>query len=115
MAKAGRGSYSREEGESDAFSVDVEHSMATLEARGRYAAASLLVGRQRRYSAPLLRHLSSSGDVGVVVHVYPRQEAYEVEFVTLAGQTGAIVTASADQIRPIGKREIPHARELAHR
>ena len=23
------------------------------------------------------------------------------------------VTASADQIRPIGKREIPHARELA--
>jgi hypothetical protein len=55
------------------------------------------------------------GDVGVVVHVYPRHEAYEVEFVTLAGQTAAIVTASADQIRPIGKHEIPHARELAHR
>jgi Domain of unknown function (DUF4926) len=34
----------------------------------------------------------SSDDVGVVVHVYPRQEAYEVEFVTLAGQTAAIVT-----------------------
>jgi hypothetical protein len=55
------------------------------------------------------------GDVGVVIHVYPRQEAYEVEFVTLAGQTAAIVTASAGQIRPIGKHEIPHARELAHR
>jgi hypothetical protein len=60
-------------------------------------------------------HGLEPGDVGVVVHVYPRQEAYEVEFVTLAGQTAAIVTASADQIRPIGKREIPHARELAHR
>jgi hypothetical protein len=47
------------------------------------------------------------GDVGVVVHIYPRQEAYEVEFVTLAGQTAAIVTASANQIRPIGKHEIP--------
>ncbi len=34
-------------GKSDAFSVDVEQSMATLEARGRYAAASPLVGRQR--------------------------------------------------------------------
>ena len=55
------------------------------------------------------------GDVGVVIHVYPRDEAYEVEFVTLAGQTAAIVTASAGQIRPIGKHEIPHARELAHR
>jgi hypothetical protein len=55
------------------------------------------------------------GDVGVVIHVYPRNEAYEVEFVTLAGQTAAIVTATAGQIRPIGKHEIPHARELAHR
>ncbi|HEV3063744.1 MAG TPA: DUF4926 domain-containing protein, partial [Chthoniobacterales bacterium] len=50
------------------------------------------------------------GDVGVVVHIYPRQEAYEVEFVTLAGQTAAIVTASV-KIRPIGKHEIPTARE----
>jgi len=60
-------------------------------------------------------HGLEPGDVGVVVHVYPTQEAYEVEFVTLAGQTAAIVTTSADQIRPIGEREIPHARELAHR
>ena len=58
-------------------------------------------------------HGLEPGDVGVVVHVYPRQEAYEVEFVTLAGQTAAIVTASADQIRTIGKTEIQHERELA--
>ena len=46
---------------------------------------------------------------------YPREEAYEVEFVTLAGQTAAIVSTLADQIGPIGDHEIPHARELAHR
>ena len=64
-------------------------------------------------TVPVSDHGLEPGDVGVVVHVYPRQEAYELEFVTLAGQTAAIVTASADQIRPIGEHEIPHARELA--
>jgi hypothetical protein len=44
MAKADRVSHSGEEGKSDAFSVDVEQSMATLEARGRHTAASTLVG-----------------------------------------------------------------------
>jgi hypothetical protein len=53
--------------------------------------------------------------LGTSFHIYPRQEAYEVEFVTLAGQTAAVVTASANQIRSIGRHEIPHARELAHR
>jgi Domain of unknown function (DUF4926) len=66
-------------------------------------------------TVPLSDHGLAPGDVGVVVHVYPRHESYEVEFLTLAGQTAAIATASADQIRPISKREIPHVRELAHR
>ena len=65
-------------------------------------------------TVPISDHGLEPGDVGVIVHIYPRHEGYEVEFVTLAGQTAAIVTASADQIRPIGKNEIPHARELAH-
>ena len=64
-------------------------------------------------TVPVSDHGLETGDVGVVVHVYPRQEAYEVEFGTLAGHTAAIVTASADQIRPIGEHEIPQARELA--
>ncbi|MEO8352379.1 MAG: DUF4926 domain-containing protein [Chthoniobacteraceae bacterium] len=55
-----------------------------------------------------------AGDVGTVVHIYPQQEAYEVEFVTLTGKTAAVVTVPADQIRPVSNREIPHARELAH-
>ena len=63
----------------------------------------------------LFDHGLEPGDVGVVGHIYPRQEAYEIEFVTLSGQTAAIVTASANEIRHIGQREIPHARELAHR
>jgi hypothetical protein len=55
------------------------------------------------------------GDIGAVVHIYPQNDAYEVEFVTLTGKTAAVVTVTADQVRPVGSTEIPHARELAHR
>ncbi|MBI4662287.1 MAG: DUF4926 domain-containing protein [Verrucomicrobia bacterium] len=54
------------------------------------------------------------GDIGAVVHVYPRHEAYEVEFVTLTGKTAAVVTVSAAQVRPVGSSEIPHARAFAN-
>jgi hypothetical protein len=53
-----------------------------------------------------------AGDVGTVVHVYRGGLAYEVEFTTLDGKTAAVVTLEADQVRPVGKREITHAREL---
>jgi hypothetical protein len=55
------------------------------------------------------------GDVGTVVHVYRDGQAYEVEFTTLAGKTAAVVTLEASQVRPVGTREITHARELAPR
>lgn len=55
-----------------------------------------------------------AGDIGAVVHIYPGREAYEVEFVTLTGKTAAVVTVSAEQVRPVGSSEIPHARELVH-
>ena len=54
-----------------------------------------------------------AGDVGAVVHVYRDGQAYEVEFVTLDGRTAAVVTLEADQVRPVNKREITHARELS--
>jgi hypothetical protein len=54
-----------------------------------------------------------AGDVGTIVHVYRDGEAYEVEFVTLDGRTAAVVTLEAAQVRPVGPREITHARELA--
>ena len=64
-------------------------------------------------TAPLHEDGLEPGDIGAVVHVYPRHEAYEVEFVTLTGKTAAVVTVSAEQVRPVGSREIPHARKLA--
>ena len=54
-----------------------------------------------------------AGDIGCVVHIYPDHAAYEVEFVTLTGRTAAVVTVSANHVRPVGSTEIPHARELA--
>ncbi|MGH8555034.1 MAG: DUF4926 domain-containing protein [Gammaproteobacteria bacterium] len=54
-----------------------------------------------------------AGDVGTVVHVYRDGFAFEVEFTTLMGNTAAVVTLEASQVRPVGKREITHARELA--
>jgi hypothetical protein len=53
-----------------------------------------------------------AGDVGTIVHVYRDGAAYEVEFTTLSGDTAAVVTVEASQIRPVHKREITHAREL---
>jgi hypothetical protein len=53
-----------------------------------------------------------AGDVGTVVHLYRDGLAYEVEFTTLNGDTAAVVTVEAAQVRPVHKREITHAREL---
>ena len=54
-----------------------------------------------------------AGDVGAVVHIYKDGLAYEVEFTTLDGKTAAVVTVEAGQVRPVGRREITHAREMA--
>ena len=56
-----------------------------------------------------------AGDVGTVIHVYRDGQAYEVEFTTLEGKTAAVVTLEVARVRPVGKREIIHARELASR
>jgi hypothetical protein len=38
---------------------------------------------------------------------------YEIEFVTLAGETVSVVTVSAEAVRPLGAKEIAHARMVA--
>ena len=53
-----------------------------------------------------------AGDVGTVVHIYNGGEGYEVEFMTLAGNTIAVATVLAGQCRPISKRDVSHVREL---
>ena len=53
------------------------------------------------------------GDLGAVVFVHQDGAAYEVEFVTLDGQTLALVALPADAVRAATGRELPHAREEA--
>ena len=48
------------------------------------------------------------GDVGAGVLMRDGCKAYEVEFVTLAGATLGVLTPTADQIRPISVRAVPH-------
>ena len=60
----------------------------------------------------LPEHGLSEGDLGTVVLVH-QNRGYEVEFVTLDGETLAVVSLSADQSRPIGRHEIAHARAVS--
>ena len=53
-----------------------------------------------------------AGDVGTVVHVHRGGEGYEVEFMTLTGQTVAVATVLAGQVRPVSRRDLTHVREL---
>ena len=53
------------------------------------------------------------GDVGTVVHVYQGGRGYEVEFVDGGGQTVALVTVGANDVRPIEAGELLHARRTA--
>jgi hypothetical protein len=54
-----------------------------------------------------------AGDIGTVVHIHNSGEGYEVEFMTLTGETVAIVTVLAGQVRPLNRRDLAHTRELA--
>jgi hypothetical protein len=56
-------------------------------------------------------HGLKRGDVGAVVHVYS-PTALEVEFVTAAGSTQALVTLGTDSLRPVGRRDLLAVRQL---
>jgi hypothetical protein len=53
-----------------------------------------------------------AGDLGTIVHVHLGGSGYEVEFMTLAGETVSVVTLLAEQLRGIARRDIAHVREL---
>lgn len=54
-----------------------------------------------------------AGDVGCVVMIHAGGAGYEVEFVTLDGETIAVETVEADCIRPVRTGEIAHVRRVA--
>lgn len=54
-----------------------------------------------------------AGDVGTVVHIHRDGAAFEVEFMTLTGQTVAVATVLSSQLRPVNSRDVSHVRELA--
>jgi hypothetical protein len=53
------------------------------------------------------------GDIGTVVHVHPSGAGFEVEFMTLDGETIGVETLAAESVRPVAAHEIAHARRVA--
>ena len=53
-----------------------------------------------------------AGDVGTIVHIHRRGEAFEVEFMALDGNTIAVATVMASQVRPVTDRDVTHARQI---
>ena len=53
-----------------------------------------------------------AGDIGTVVHIHQHGAGYEVEFMTLTGETVTVVTLLAAQVRPLTRRDMAHVREL---
>jgi len=54
-----------------------------------------------------------AGDIGTVVLIHENGAGFEVEFVTLTGETLGVTTLTNDQVRPIRRGEIASARVLA--
>ena len=60
----------------------------------------------------LPEHGLVAGDIGAVVGVHQDGKGFTVEFMSLGGETIAIVTLRAEAVRPLRRREIANAREL---
>ena len=60
----------------------------------------------------LPEHGLKQGDIGTVVLLHA-PGGYEVEFMTLDGQTLVVASLFPRQVRPVGRREIAQARAVA--
>ena len=56
-----------------------------------------------------------TGDVGTIIHIHRNGEAFEVEFLSLEGDTVAITTVLESQARGVSNRDITHARQMESR
>lgn len=54
-----------------------------------------------------------AGDVGWVVLIHGNGAGFELEILTLRGETVSVVTVSAKAVRPVGPKEIAHVRLVA--
>lgn len=59
----------------------------------------------------LRKHRLKRGDIGTVVMKHGSR-GYEVEFMTLDGNTVAVVSVEPRQVRPIAANELPHVRNF---
>ena len=50
------------------------------------------------------------GDVGSVVFIHEGGKAFEVEFVTMTGEPLGVLTLTADEVRSVSARDVPHVR-----
>ena len=53
-----------------------------------------------------------AGDAGTIVHMYPGGDAFIVEFMTLDGDTIALVDILPSQARPVTNKDVTHARSV---
>ena len=53
-----------------------------------------------------------AGDVGVIVHVYREGGAFEVEFLALDGNSIAVATVEASELRGVTAHDVSHARPI---
>jgi len=58
----------------------------------------------------LPEHGLVAGDIGTVVAVHDKSAGYTLEFMTVQGDTIAIVSVDATDVRPAHDREVPHVR-----
>lgn len=61
----------------------------------------------------LPEHHLCAGDLGAVVEIY-EPDGIEVEFVTAAGRTTALVTLKSGDVRPIADTDLVAVRSLAY-
>jgi hypothetical protein len=57
-------------------------------------------------------HGLAASDIGTVVLVHDEGKGYEVEFMTLDGETIAVATLRAEQVRAVQHDEIARARSI---
>ena len=60
----------------------------------------------------LSQHGLCAGDLGAVVEVY-EPDGLEVEFVTAAGKTQALVTLNINDVRPVQENDLVAVRSVA--